>query len=170
MTDTQNEIYSGVASFGRIWALVGAISATVIGLLFFAIGVYTLRKEEPEIVEGTIVSINDTENSCSQIKQNPPTFSCSIIISSSSFGTPKLINYSGDRPYSVGEKVSVYIYKNEITLNKPVPRWVGWLCVGISLLVIIGSWTWYWITKNYKVAAATQGAGGILSILSGSLK
>lgn len=83
---------------------------------------------------------------------------------------PINIDYSGDKIYYAGEQITIYVKKGsptDISLTKDVPNWTGWLLIGLALLIILGSWFWYWASRKWKFVAAAEGVGGVLGIVSG---
>lgn len=169
---TGSEIYSGAASFGIAWALIGAIFATIFGVILFAVGIYfVVHKSDRTAFPATVLYINGPGGPvCQKTQDNPIQYSCTITIKYSGWANPIDINYTGSQVYYVGEKITVYAKKgnpSDVTLNKPIPNWVGWLMMAGALLMIGISWFWYWASRKWKFVAAAEGVGGALNIISG---
>jgi len=48
MSGVGEAVYSGAAGFGRMWAVISAVIATIIGIIFIVIGVILLRQKTPD--------------------------------------------------------------------------------------------------------------------------
>lgn len=48
MSTLGETVYSGAAGFGRIWAVISAVIATIIGIFFIIVGVILIREKTPE--------------------------------------------------------------------------------------------------------------------------
>jgi hypothetical protein len=167
-----SEIYSGAASFGTIWSLIGAIFATVIGTIMIALGIYLLvRKHNRDSFPATVLYVNGPGGPpCQKTQDNPVQYSCKITVKYSGWPNPIDINYTGEQVYYVGEQVTIYVKKgspSDATLSKGVPNWTGWLLIGSAIFIIGGSWFWYWAARKWKFVAAAEGVGGVLGVVSG---
>ena len=160
-----DEIYSGAASFGVLYSLIGAVIATIIGLVIIGFGIYLLTtKVEYDIVEATILNL-----SCRPIQNNDQMCNISVSYKYNDKDEKRNINYSGKNIYMVNQKVSIYINKensNDVSISEPAPKWLGFLLAGIGLLVILSGWFWYWASKNYKFVGAAAGVGGFINIVN----
>jgi hypothetical protein len=167
-----SEIYSGAASFGTVWALIGAIFATVIGTIAIGFGIYLLvRKDNRNAFPATVLYINGPGGPpCQKTQDKPVQYSCKVTIKYSGWADPIDINYTGSEIYYVGEQITIYVKKGDptdVTLSKSIPNWVGWVCIAGAILVIAFSWFWYWAARRWKFVAAAEGVGGALNIVSG---
>lgn len=160
-----DEIYSGAASFGVLYSLIGAIAGTIIGIIMIGVAIYMLtRKVEYNIVEGTILTV-----ACRPVQNNDQTCNINIVYKYKDKDENKFINYTGKTMYSANQKVSLYINtedSNDISLNGPAPKWVGILVGVIGLFIILSGWFWYWASKNYKFVGAAAGVGGFINIIN----
>ena len=165
-----NEIYSDTASFGRIWAIISAITGTLFGIFFIIVGIYVIQhKSHLKSTKGDVVK----ESDCNTTIDNGNQYTqCSTTVSYNINGKeyPNKIVNTGSTKFTQG--------KNNITLwysptdpekpeYSPAPTWLGWIIILIALLVIFGAWFWVWLTHKYKMAAAAEGASGIYSIITG---
>jgi len=75
---------------------------------------------------------------------------------------------TGSTRYNKGDTVTVYY--DPATPDKPelnpAPKWIGWLIIGLSVLVLIGVWVWVYVTRMSKLAAATGGAMELVHIVT----
>jgi hypothetical protein len=169
------DIYSGAASFGRFWALLGAIVSTVVAIVMIGIGIYILLLPVQLSVQGTVVAINESPSGiCRSISdKNGTTFNCEITVKYLFNGQEytKDMSYSGTSTYYIGSKIPVYFKTandpNSTSLNGQPPKWVGWALIAFAIILTLGSWFWYWATRKWKVVAAAEGTGGMLNLVSG---
>ena len=167
-----SEIYSGAASFGTVWALIGAVFATIIGTAMIGFGIYILiHKSTREAFPATVMYINGPNGPpCQKTQDNPVQYSCTVTVKYSNWPKPIDINYTGNELYYVGEQITIYAKKgdpNDVTLSKGTPPSTGWMLIILAVIIIIGSWFWYWAARRWKFVAAAQGVGGVLNIVSG---
>jgi ATP-dependent Zn protease len=160
-----DEIYSGAASFGVLYSLIGAVVATIIGIIMIGIGIYLLtRKVEYETINATIINL-----SCRPLKDNNQICNINVSYNYNNKDENKYINYTGNNVFMVNQKVLLYINKqniNDISLDEPTPKWVGILLSVLGLIIILSGWFWYWASKNYKFVGAAAGVGGFINIIN----
>lgn len=166
------EIYSGAASFGVFWALLGAVMATIVGIILIIAGIYILAsKSDRNSASATVVAINgQTNGSCQKTQDNPVQYQCTVSVKYDGWKDPIDINYSGNNSYYVGEKLTIYVKKNDpsdATLNPPVPKWFGIIAIVVGLIIPAVAWFWYWASRRWKFIAAAEGASGAFKIISG---
>jgi hypothetical protein len=158
------QIYEGAASFGIFWALLGAVTGTIVGLISLGIGLWMLfRKQRSDTVQGKIIDIT---GKC----ENSSKSDCSLVISYEYAGKlhEKTIEYQGNTSYEKGQPVTLYLIPGDLdslSLQKDLPRWAGGLTVGFGLLIILGGWFWYWASTKWKFVAAAEGVGGAFDII-----
>lgn len=165
-----DEIYSGTASFGRIWAVVSAVLGTLMGIFFMVVGVYVIfHKSHLKSTDGDVVK----DSECTTTTEDGKTYThCSTTVDykvNDQEYTNKQVD-TGSTKFVQGTKNIEIWYspaKPENPEYNPIPVSFGWVIIFISLLIVISSWFWVWLTRKYKMAAAFEGATGIYSILAG---
>lgn len=148
-------IYSGLSSFGSIYALISAIIITLISIVFIIVGIVIIKTSYNDVkrTEYRVKIINIGSNILIQYEDR----------------TEKMVPYPGMGTYSIGQIVTVYVSDkdpNDITFVKPVSVWAS---VGLILICIIISgisWVWYWATTKSKFIGAIQGTAGIVDIIT----
>ena len=165
-----NEIYSDTASFGRIWAIISAITGTLVGIFFIIVGIYVIQhKSHLKSTKGDVVKDSDcntTIDNGNQYTQCSTTVSYNI----NDKEYPNKIVNTGSTKFTQGKKNITLWYSPtdpEKPEYSPAPTWLGWIIILIVLLVIFGAWFWVWLTHKNKMAAAAEGASGIYSIITG---
>lgn len=168
------EIYSGTASFGRFWALFGAITGTIVGIILIIIGIFILAHKDTLVkVQGIITTINgDNTKSASCPMGLNNMFSCSVTVSYTYNGQSynQQTIYTDSESIYVGKQITVRIdpaNPSVPNLSQDVPKWLGGLLIGIAILMIASGWFWYWASRKWKMVAAAEGAGGLLNIATG---
>lgn len=159
-----DEIYSGAASFGVLYSLIGAVLATIIGIIMIIGGLYLLTKKvEYDQVEGKILNL-----SCRNVENNNQTCSINISYKYNDKEENKFINYTGKNTYIISQKLPVYINKNSNTasIEAPFPKWGAALLAIFGLIIIMSGWFWYWASKKYKFVGAASGFGGFINIIN----
>lgn len=162
------QIYSGVATFGRVWAVVSAIFGTIISIGLLILGIYIIRHKSHLLsVPGSVVE--DSKCTTSYSQQRPAT-TCRTKISYDVDGT----NYTqtvdtGAMNYGKSSKVTVWYSPGDPSdpeLN-PATKGMGWILIVIVFFICFGSWIWVWVTRKSKVAAVAGGAIEDVSLLTG---
>jgi hypothetical protein len=172
-----DEIYSGTASFGRVWALISLIMAIIICIVLIIAGIVIIMKSrKSEIVEtqGIITAINgstDPQTKCGNPSDNDNIHTCSITVKFTISDVDRYadINYTGSYYYFVGKRVNLYIKNdgkyNDVSLDKPTPAFVGGILIFVGLLILGGSIFWYWASRKWKVVAGAEGVSGMLHLI-----
>ena len=175
MSKVAEDIYSGAAAFGRVMAIFGAVIVGILGLLFTIGGFAVIFRKRWTPVSASITQINGSPTGvCAQGTQGG-NFSCNLTLSYEwPKGTPLVANvkYQGSAQRFVGEQLTIYVKSSDgtnISLDQDVPRWVGGVFIGVSVLVVGLVWGWVWVTSKYKFAAAAQGVSGAYDIVRSSI-
>ena len=143
------EVYGGAATVGRVATLVGAIITTLISIGLLIGGIYIVARPGPKTYQGTIKTAK-----CTVTFGN--TWDCNITIAYNGKTQDKVIMDS-NKKYSVGQK---YPVKSGTDIS--IPKFIGWILIGIAVFMVFISWLWYGLTMRYKPLAAVVGAGDVL--------
>jgi hypothetical protein len=172
-----SEIYSGAASFGKVWAIIGAVMSTLIGIGMIIIGITILvHKDRNPHTTATVIACPKPDNNCCDAwtdANNVRQYSCVLQVKYNVNGKDytKVINTTGTTQYNVGSTVPISYDPNnpqDVKTSFPPPHWLGWVLIVLALIVIFGSWVWVWLTRKYKFAAAAQGVAGGVHLLKGA--
>jgi len=143
------DVYGGVATVGRIGTLIGAIIATLFSIGFLIGGIYIVARTA-KTYQGTISTANCTATPFD-------TWDCNITIAYNSQGISKTENkiiMDSNKKY-VGQK---YPVKSGVD----IPKFIGWILIGVASFMILVSWLWYGLTMRYKPLAVVVGARDVL--------
>lgn len=162
---TLNNIYSGTADFGKLYALWGAIIGTIICIVLIIMSIIAFRHKITltSKASGTVTKATN----CTKGNNNDETCSFNAILDS--IGVTVTIKTNKKVDYKIGDKINT-IYYNPNDTSKAALKPDNETTQGIILLVIgifgiIISWTTVWLTNHFKAFAAVEGASGMYNIL-----
>lgn len=163
-----SDVYSGVATFGKIRAVIGAIVGTIVGIAMFIFGVMLVlhKTNLTQTTQGVITN----DPLCQVSKTNNLLWSCSnIMVTFTVDGKTYNITTSADSEakYVKGENVTVYYQAGKpsnASLSSDNTHFLGWFLVVMSLFILFFSWLWFYASMKYKAVAAVGGVEGIADI------
>ena len=162
--NTSSEIYKDTADLGRIYSVFGLVIGTIVALIFIGIGIAILRSKKPrtQLIKSTVTAILP----CLQNTM------CSVNISYEYGGktyTYNNFNVSNtNRLYSVGSNIDIYINPDDpsdvLNTSPESLNTLGWILIGVGILVFLGSFASWWLAKKSNIYAATEGTVGPVSL------
>jgi uncharacterized membrane protein len=161
------EIYADAAGFGRIWAVLGAVFSTIVGLFIIIMGIILLFTKKKIKLSVGIKSITPVGGG------NPSDniYSYSITLKDYTINNKVYSNitkhYNGYNLYTEADSVDIYYTKekpSDITLDKPIPHYIGFLMILVGIIIPLMAWIWVWATRRSKFLAAAVGVGGGINI------
>lgn len=162
-----DEIYSGAASFGRVWTLISAWFTTILAVFVGLFGLYLLyRQFMMRSVEGIVLGGSREKSTYNpSSKQTVITY---VTLVSWTVGDKKYSeDLESDTPYEHGDKVTVYYERStpgEGTLM-PMPKWSGFMVIGGALGMVIIAWLWVYATQRWKFLAAATGVSDVYRLV-----
>jgi hypothetical protein len=161
-----NKVYSNTASFGKLWAVIQAVIATIVGIIMIIVGAYIIKHRSDMIsINGSVIE----KSLCVTKMNNGETYrmcKTKIEYEIDSKKYTKEIS-TGTSDFEKGDD-NIPIWYSPVEPGKPeydpAPTWSGWMIIIISILVVLGSWFWVWLTRKYEVVAVAKGASGIYSM------
>jgi len=166
-------VYDDTASLGTASAYIGAITGTVIGIIFAIIGFVLLRVKN---VYTSTASATITSASClpSVNSDGTTSYNCVYNVSYSISGTPVIATLTTSTQYTVGNVVSINYNPNQVTdievSGTMSTSQYGVILIIISILVVAFSWLMVYLTRKSKMFAAYEGVGEGLSLLNNRLR
>ena len=165
---TENQIYTGVATFGRVESLVSAIIASMLGAIFIIGGIFLIvhKPVKTNFVTGTV----SNDPICIQyIKNNNVYNKCDIYVTYTinNITNSKNFRTDGGMIYRKGDNVNVYYNKSDYTdvaLESDNHHILGVVLIIISIIFISIAWLWYYTTTKSKIAATATGVGSMINI------
>jgi hypothetical protein len=169
--DIEGKLYHSAASFGRFYAFITAIIASIVGLVFVVVGIVMIyNRGHRKSVIGKALS-DSTEDDTQDTKGNTQiaydtTVSYTVPGEDSRTFTRDI---NGSRRYSKSDPVMVWYETNDHgnVIADPNPTWAGWAMIGIAVFIVAMAWIWVWITRKYETVAAVGGAAEIVNLLTG---
>jgi len=189
-----DDIYDQSAAFGRFMALIGLIIGSLIGGGMIIGGVYLLATDSKYDADttATIHKVqcggNISESSCtnSGSGRHNNTSSTSNCQTKNVKDCNMTIGYSvNNKEYksNVQERVDATVFPEEgstrkVYYNSKDPtqvsqgrfprKVVGWILLGIGILVVAGAAISFYITRRFKFAAAASGVGTGVGMIANS--
>ena len=168
---TGEEIYSGVATFGRVSAVIGVIIGTLAGLIMIPIGIYLLTKKVKKTAstDATIENADCTESA----QDSTISFNCTLNVNYKVGNVPYsgVVTSSGPTHYMSGKKVKVYYDPSnpkDVALDSGKSKHIaGIILIVVGVIVPLVAWVWWYFARKYKAVAAVGGTMAGLDILSG---
>lgn len=160
-------LYTGVATFGRFEAVIGAIFGVIIAIVLINIGIGKLHDPHTATAQMTI-----TESVCGEMQpQNNSSvneYGCNISVFFDVNGTRYTIpnvSVTSQTPLKPGMFITLrYNPSNPTSVVQEIsPRALGWGLIGGGSLLGIGTVTIAVLTFKYKSFAAVEGTLGIFN-------
>lgn len=171
-----NKLYDGAAEFGQVAATIKLVIAIIVGIFFLGIGIYISffnKNKHTQKVDTTITNTPECTPYWTSENPNVNNYKCSINFSY----IYKNVNYTGTYEtndavqYKKGDTFSVYIDPNNpkdySRESKSTQQTAGYICIGLSFVIVLGSIFVWWLTRRYKFFAAAEGAGTGLGMVTG---
>lgn len=174
LNSTAENVYSGTATFGKDYAWVVAIFCFIIAIPMLMFGISCLIKppKYPVQVSFVVTAVTPVTVTIpgSQAMQNQPAIPASTSTSYTLQGTINtcgnniitLKNYPNN--IAIGQTITAYTKPNcadneasESTDNMSI---IGWILIGVSLVIILINVVKLYFVSKYKGIAAAQGAIG----------
>ena len=174
-------IYTATAEGGRIYAFVGAITGTILGIILIMIGFSLITKEiyYNKVKVGIVKSCNCV-NSVQQTSNGSSTVTiCNTVVGyciipnctidktlldsiTTNTETIGIVNFQNTGSYNPGQKVNLYYNENDVMdmqLTSDDWRFTGKILILIAILIISGGWVSVWMANKSKFLAAAGGFG-----------
>jgi hypothetical protein len=151
------KVYGGTATVGRVGALIGAIIVTLFSIGLLIGGIYIVARKGSQTYQGTIQSANCTAIPGGTIPGGTiprTTWDCHITVAYNGKIEDKVIMDS-NKKYEVGQP---YAVKSGVD----IPKFIGWVLIGIAIFMLFVSWLWYGLTMRYKPLAAVVGVTDVV--------
>jgi hypothetical protein len=168
--DVVSNIYSGAADFGRDYAFIVAAFVFVLCVVGVFVGVHLIRRKPVYTAEVDFLITRVTPETITETvnqgdKQVPR--------------TRTIYNLEGTVQMCGNSKVTLPGYQTYVTVGQTVKAWmkpncqsteahyssdnttlIGWIVIGVAIIVAILNALRLYFVKKYKAVAAVQGAAG----------
>ena len=161
---TLDNIYSGTAGFGKLYALWGAIIGTIVCIVLIILSIVSFKHKITLTAKSSGTVMTDA-----RCKNDNNIVTCTFDVTLNSTGDTVTIKTNTEVNYKSGDKINT-IYYNPNDTSKAALKPDNKTMQGIILLVIgvfgiIISWTIVWLTNHFKPFAAAEGASGMYNLL-----
>jgi len=146
------------ATFGRITMVFRVVVGTLVCILFILIGIFMVRSRS--------IYNKSTRGKVNAVECNQGANNCSLKIEFMA-GDKKVSNdhyQVNGTNYSQGQNITIYYDETNPAnfVTSMTVKYIGWLIISISFIIIIASWLWlYVVFKNRTAAAITGVAQGV---------
>lgn len=170
------EIYDDTAKFGLVMAFIGAIIATIIGLLFIVIGIYFVNKKlvyTASTTNGTAITSvsnctrSDGVTNCTVDYKYTADDNKTYTILGQSTSDESLCNNCNECGSGSGSQKECNITgftvwydpnnKGNSQLSSDSTHVLGWIGIVFGLFLLIVGWVSYYLKRKYKAYAAISG-------------
>jgi uncharacterized membrane protein len=159
------KIYDGTAALGRFTGFLSFIFGTIIAIFLVCIGVWLLfRKDKYTGVTTGVVTAAKCESSAKSTDCN---LTVEYTVDSKKLTISSFT--SGKKTYKNGDTLSVrYDPANptDASTNTLSSRTVGFILIGVGILIALFSFVYYYMVSNYKIAAAAAGVHTVYEVVT----
>ena len=168
---SDDQIYSGVATFGVVMSDIKAVVGSIIGLIMIIAGISFIVKKSfrTNTVDGTVKTSN-----CSEvIENNNITYSCDIGIEFTINGKTQTKSFKDSKSYKkyeVNDTVTLWYDPNNntnIDIMSDNLHGIGWGLLILGIVIIMFSILWAYLANKYKPVAAAEGIFSGVNMLAG---
>jgi hypothetical protein len=163
---TVDTIYSNTAAFGHFYSYIQAGFATIMMVIFVAVGIYILWNNAHLVTtQGKVTKA--TYNCQTKNQGNNQITTCQVDVSYEIDGKTINNTFNTAIQYTVGQSVTVF-YTPGDTSDASIshtPNWMAWLAIGGGIVIALGSYLWVWLTGKYQVVGAFAGAQDIFGFI-----
>lgn len=184
MSKLTQQIYDSAAEYGLIRTYLSTIISVIISIIFIILGFYLLITDynKTKIKGCEVTKFKETNKSCTQhtsrttndktttttTKWRCPPFNFQCQDNKSTQGS--IYNYDEDKPVHLKDRINIEFNSKdspiEYEIESSASFWGGWICIIVSIIVIISSLGQLYIVKHNKSAAAATAAINVLSVAS----
>jgi hypothetical protein len=166
---TASAIGGGLASFGKIRAVIGAFLAVIIIIVLISFGYDRLHDKHTAVADGHVTAITTPPGCTATPGKDITTYSCPVTISYSANGNTYTLTQTltDDSAFTVGERVTVY-YDPTNPSDSIVefdPKTAAYLLFGgagiIFFIVLINTI----LVFKYQAYATVSGGVGIVDLI-----
>ncbi|VBB17695.1 hypothetical protein YASMINEVIRUS_158 [Yasminevirus sp. GU-2018] len=174
VSDWGNTLYDGASGLGTFKADLGMVIALVVGCVLIVIGAYLVVTDDSDKylrIKGVVVSPNCVKSSVSYDDKGRAVenFKCNMVVSYKINGKvySKKIYMNSSSSYIKDEPIDLMVSKTDyqnVQLASMDKSTLGSVMVLIAVVVVALSYLNYYLTHNYKVFAAAQGANTVVGL------
>ena len=159
-TSFKKDIYSGVATYGKVRTLIGSIFGTIIAILLIVIGIYLIRAKNAYTIKttGKITKATNTK----KYNNNKYVYDVALVISyvvSNNTLESTLNIPNSNIQYQEQQILNIQVNDanlKDIKLESTSTKIIGiGLIIGAFVIILLSWITYYFVSKHKSVAAIT---------------
>jgi hypothetical protein len=175
MPITGENVYEAASMYGQAKSIMAAFFGSVIGLILLGIGIYFVTKKDSfdKDVIGVLDEATCTSFTITRNGKNETNYKCDLTISytiNSTKYTKQMVLDSSPNPYNKGNSIDLEYNSsnpNDFRLKEIKKSYLGSGSIVVAILIVVGVWLSFWLTRTNKTYAAATGALGFASDTSG---
>ncbi len=156
-----SDIYTGTAGFGAVMADLKAIFGCIIGLILIIVGLVLLFRKvtRSASLSATISNVNCVSSNINGNTQ----YNCSytaIYTLDQPNQTLSVTNNISSTILTNGSTITLYYdptNHSDISTTSGDYRIIGWICIGLGILIAISVIVWAYLANKYKAIGAAEG-------------
>jgi hypothetical protein len=167
-----SDIYTGVATYGRFQAVMGAIIGTIIALILIFVGIVKMRDLHTFAAMMTVGAVNNCSQQTQKTNnQTTITYICSVnvtfIAADGKTYSAKNVTVSAPNPVSMGDSLPLRYNPNNPSdvVQEISPKLLGFGLIGFGLTMGVLSIGMAVLTFKSKGFAAVEGTLGVAESL-----
>jgi disulfide bond formation protein DsbB len=160
-----SEIYSGLASFGKVQSIIGLLFVGLIFVIMIGIGIYFIvnntkyKKTLATVVSSDCQQINGKYNCDIKLNYTIQSNIYNSFIKLSGFTNDVKVNETVEIEYNTSDPTSI---RSVSSFNK----YFGWILIGIALVIFIFGVVSTFLVFKYKPYAAYTGIQSLLPVVN----
>lgn len=170
MANLGEDLYSGAAAYGKFQAGLGLVLGTIIGIIMVIVGIslanraVSLTGKSEAILSDVVCNQIGTRSNDSKNVEN--VYDCQFNIKykvNDIEYTKHILTHNSVQHYN-SESLTIYYnpdHPDDAQLNSDDTYALGYVLVAGGIVLVLGSWLWFYIATRFKFAAA---AGAVRSI------
>jgi hypothetical protein len=166
--DAVGNIYSGMASFGQIMAVIKAVVVSLLSIGLVGYGIYILWVNWDYSEDKAGIILEDSTCQTTQMSNGKSYQTCQTKFSfKDQAGNAYTATASTMVAYKKGDTVTVF-YKESDPANTCKldfwPKSIGWLFIAGGILFAGLSWAWVYLVDRFKPLAAFSGGANVVDL------
>ena len=174
MSNFGSTLYDGSASLGKAESYVGLFVGGIVSIILIIIAIHLLFINQSNLVDSNAIVV-DSHCVSNYDNKEGVTYNCNLHIKYAVGGKSYSgqISTTGSTSYTVGDNVDItYNSTNpsEVTARQLRDKTLGYILLGVGILIGAGSYFNYYMTSHYKIYAAAQGASTGLDLMDNTFR
>ena len=169
-----SDVYNGTAGFGAVMADLKAVLGCIVGLILIVLGFFLVFMKVTRSASLT-ATVSDVTCTSPITTNNNIQFNCNYTATYTldhSGQTISITTTSVTKPAN-GSSITLYYNPNDhtdISSSSGNYHVVGWVCVGLGILVAVSFILWAYLANRYKAIGAAEGVISGVGLIKNSFR